>query len=97
MTQSSHKGMLQKGGFSLKGWFSLFVSGRQRVYFDERTDVAHPPCSEMFSCVLVNQHFQITSDEGPLDTLLYFTLIYLSLSIHSFVYFHIDLPLYHTT
>ena len=64
----------KKGGFSLKSWFSLFVSGRQRVYFGERTDVAHPPCSEMFSSVLVNQHFQITSDEGPLDTLLYFTL-----------------------
>ena len=59
MTQSWHMGMLQRGGFSWKGWFSLFVSGRQRVYFDERTGVAHPPCSEMFSSVLVNQHFQI--------------------------------------
>ena len=66
--------MLQNGGFSLKSWFSLFASGRKRVKFDERTDVAHPACSEMFSSVLVNQHFQITSDEGPLDTLLYFTL-----------------------
>ena len=74
MTQSWHTSSLQKGGFSLKSWFSLFVSGRQRVYFGERTDVAHPPCSKMFSSVLVNQHFQITSDEGPLDTLLYFIL-----------------------
>ena len=74
MTQSWHTSSLRKGGFSLKSWFSLFVSGRQRVYFGERTDVAHPPCSEMFSSVLVNQHFQITSDEGPLDTLLYFIL-----------------------
>ena len=75
MTQSWHKAMLQKGGFSLKSWFSLFASGRQRLQFDEMTDVAHPPCSKMFSSVLVNQHFQITSDEGPLDTLLYFILL----------------------
>ena len=83
MTQSWHMSSLQKGGFSLKSWFSLFASGRQRVQFDERTDVAHPPCSEMFSSVLVNQHFQINSDEGPLDTLLYFILFILS--IHFFL------------
>ena len=93
MTQSWHMGMLQKGGFSLKSWFSLFASGHQRVQFDERTDVAHPPCSEMFSSVLVNQHFQITSDEGPLDTPLYFILlIFMYLLFCLFLYRFTSVP-----